>query len=92
MVVYTSTPGHSCIQKAVEILGFGSDHLRRIPVDDEYRMDVAALERQLAADRAAGLVTDTRGSDRSRIHADWISHGQAPDVHGLREKALNRNQ
>ena len=92
MVVYTSTQGHSCIQKAVEILGFGSDHLRRIPVDDEYRMDVAALERQLAADRAAGLVTrytrigsvtDTRGLDQSRTSAD---------VHGLREKALNRNQ
>jgi glutamate/tyrosine decarboxylase-like PLP-dependent enzyme len=55
MVVYTSVQGHSCIQKAVELLGIGSDYLRKIPVDSEYRMDIAALEAQIAADRAAGL-------------------------------------
>ena len=48
MVIYTSTQGHSCIQKAVELLGFGSDYLRKIPVDADYRIDVAALE---SADR-----------------------------------------
>jgi aromatic-L-amino-acid decarboxylase len=55
MTVYTSTQGHSCIQKAVEILGFGSDHLRRVPVDADFRMDVAALAQQIDADRRAGL-------------------------------------
>jgi aromatic-L-amino-acid/L-tryptophan decarboxylase len=55
MIVYTSTQGHGCIQKAIEILGFGSDNLRKIPVDADYRMDVAALKQQIAADRAAGL-------------------------------------
>ena len=55
MVIYTSTQGHSCIQKAVELLGFGSDALRIIPVDADYRMDIAALEAQIAVDRAAGL-------------------------------------
>lgn len=55
MVIYTSAQGHSCIQKAVEMLGFGSDNLRKIPVDADYRMDVAALGVQIQADRAAGL-------------------------------------
>jgi glutamate/tyrosine decarboxylase-like PLP-dependent enzyme len=55
MVIYTSTQGHSCIQKAVELLGFGSDYLRKIPVDADYRMDVTALEAQIADDRSAGL-------------------------------------
>ena len=55
LVVYTSSEGHSCIQKAVELLGLGHTHLRRIPVDAEWRMDVAALERQIGTDRAAGL-------------------------------------
>ncbi len=55
MVIYASTQGHSCIQKAVELLGFGSAYLHKIPVDAEYRMDLAALEAQIAADRAAGL-------------------------------------
>jgi aromatic-L-amino-acid decarboxylase len=55
MIVYCSTQGHSAIQKAVELLGIGSENLRKIPVDADYCMDVAALEAQIAADRAAGL-------------------------------------
>jgi glutamate/tyrosine decarboxylase-like PLP-dependent enzyme len=55
MVVYTSAQGHSCIQKAVEVLGIGHDYLRKIPVDADYRLDVDKLRAQIAADRAAGL-------------------------------------
>jgi aromatic-L-amino-acid decarboxylase len=55
MVIYTSEQGHSSIQKAVELLGIGSDYLRKIPVDDQYRMDVPALRAAIAADQAAGL-------------------------------------
>ena len=55
LVVYTSTEGHSCIQKAIELLGIGEAHLRRIPVTSEWGMDVAALRRQIVEDRAAGL-------------------------------------
>jgi glutamate/tyrosine decarboxylase-like PLP-dependent enzyme len=55
MVVYTSTQGHSCLEKAVELLGIGHDHLRKVAVDAEYRMDVAQLRAAIAADRAAGL-------------------------------------
>lgn len=55
MVIYTSTQGHSCIEKAVQLLGFGSDYLRKIAVDADYRMDVEQLKTQIAVDRAAGL-------------------------------------
>ena len=55
LVVYTSTQGHSCIQKAVELLGIGHANLRRVAVDSDWQMDVAALERQIEADRGAGL-------------------------------------
>jgi glutamate/tyrosine decarboxylase-like PLP-dependent enzyme len=51
LVVYTSSEGHSCIQKAIELLGLGHTNLRRIPVDAEWRMDVAALERQIDGPR-----------------------------------------
>src|SRR4051794_2343933 len=40
LVVYTSSEGHSCIQKAIELLGIGRANLRRIPVDDDWRLDV----------------------------------------------------
>lgn len=55
LIVYTSTQGHGCIQKALEALGFGHQNLHKIPVDADYRMDLAALRTQIAADRAAGL-------------------------------------
>jgi aromatic-L-amino-acid decarboxylase len=55
MVVYTSTQGHSCLEKAVELLGIGHDHLRKIAVDADYQMDVGQLRAAIAADRAAGL-------------------------------------
>jgi glutamate/tyrosine decarboxylase-like PLP-dependent enzyme len=52
---YLSSQGHSCIRKAVELLGFGSESIRTIGVDADYRMDVAALDRALQQDRAAGV-------------------------------------
>ena len=55
MVVYTSAQGHSCIEKAIEALGFGHDYLRKIPVDADFRMDIVQLRAQIEADRAAGL-------------------------------------
>jgi glutamate/tyrosine decarboxylase-like PLP-dependent enzyme len=53
-IVYASSEVHMSIPKAVALLGLGRDNLRRIPVDDAFRIDLAALERQMAADRAAG--------------------------------------
>lgn len=55
MVIYTSTQGHSCIQKAVEILGFGSTYLRKIPVDSDQRMNLESLIDTIRDDREAGL-------------------------------------
>jgi glutamate/tyrosine decarboxylase-like PLP-dependent enzyme len=54
LTVYTSTEVHSCNQKAVELLGLGSQHLRKIPVKEDYTFDLEALKEAIAADRAAG--------------------------------------
>ncbi|MFZ5710164.1 MAG: pyridoxal phosphate-dependent decarboxylase family protein [Pseudomonadota bacterium] len=51
---YGSEQMHSCHQKAMEVLGLGNTALRRIPVDDRLRMDMGALARAVAEDRAAG--------------------------------------
>lgn len=55
MVIYTSTQGHSCIQKAVELLGFGSTYLRKIPVDRDQRINLQALYDAIQDDREAGM-------------------------------------
>jgi glutamate/tyrosine decarboxylase-like PLP-dependent enzyme len=52
--VYGSTETHSWLKKACEFLGLGEGAYRRAPVDDEFRVDVAAMERMIAEDRAAG--------------------------------------
>ena len=54
LTVYASTEVHSCNQKAVELLGIGSRYLRKIPVNEDYSIDVEALKQTIAADRAAG--------------------------------------
>ena len=52
--LYVTADGHSCIQKAAEILGLGAQSLRTVATDARRRMDVGALRTAVAADRAAG--------------------------------------
>ncbi len=55
MTVYCSDEAHSSVQKAVELLGFGSRALRRVPVNDSLEMDTEALINMVRDDRTAGL-------------------------------------
>ncbi len=56
MAVYSSEQGHSSVQKALELLGFGSAQLRLIETDDDLRMRVDRLESAINRDHAAGLL------------------------------------
>lgn len=55
LVVYTSEQAHSSIEKGAIAVGIGQDHVRKIPVDDEYRMRPDALRAAIDLDLAAGL-------------------------------------
>lgn len=52
---YASTEAHSCILKAMRVMGFPDENLRLVPVDAAFRMDAGALEARIQADVAAGL-------------------------------------
>jgi glutamate/tyrosine decarboxylase-like PLP-dependent enzyme len=54
LCIYVSPAGHSCIQKAAEILGLGVQAIHRVAADARDRLDVGALRAAVAADRAAG--------------------------------------
>jgi aromatic-L-amino-acid decarboxylase len=54
MTIYASRETHSSNQRAIEMLGLGSDALRLIPVNDDFQIDITALEAAIAEDKAAG--------------------------------------
>ncbi|MFN3910623.1 pyridoxal phosphate-dependent decarboxylase family protein [Hyphomonas sp.] len=55
LVGYASCEAHACNARAFDILGLGADALRKVPVNDRFEMDTAALRRAIAADLEAGL-------------------------------------
>ncbi len=54
LTVYASDQAHSSFDKAAMTLGFGLEQVRRVPSDDAFRMNPAALAASIAEDRAAG--------------------------------------
>jgi aromatic-L-amino-acid decarboxylase len=64
--VYTSTQGHSSIEKAARLAGIGDENVRLVEVDEAYAMRPAALRAALETDRAEGrtpaLVVATIGT------------------------------
>ena len=54
--IYCSTETHSSIEKAVKIAGFGKENLVKVPVDDQYRMNVAQLKEAIVHDLDKGLM------------------------------------
>ncbi len=55
LTVYASTEAHSSVEKGVKLAGYGTDCLRRIPVDGSFAMLPGALADAIAGDRAAGF-------------------------------------
>jgi glutamate/tyrosine decarboxylase-like PLP-dependent enzyme len=55
-VIYASKLVHMSIPKAAAIAGLGREAVRLLPVDAEFRMDVAALDRAIEEDRREGRV------------------------------------
>ncbi len=54
LIVYTSAQAHSSIEKGAIVLGIGQENVRKIPVDDNFRMNVDALRQAITDDIAAG--------------------------------------
>lgn len=54
-IVYASSEVHGCVDKSIEELGIGSDQLRKIEVNDDYTINLKALEETIEADLANGF-------------------------------------
>ncbi len=54
MTIYASEEIHMSVPRAAQLLGLGTGSLRTIPCDDSLRIDTAALEWAILADRRKG--------------------------------------
>jgi glutamate/tyrosine decarboxylase-like PLP-dependent enzyme len=84
MVLYASQEIHSSIQKAVELLGLGSDAIRYISVNNRFQINLDALQTAILHDRREGLfpfcvvgaagTTNTGAIDDLQALADLCQH------------------
>lgn len=86
MTMYGSKETHSSVQKAVELLGLGSEALRLVPVNAEFQIDIPALEAAISEDQAAGhqpfCIVGTAGT---------VNTGATDDLDGLAEICRREN-
>jgi glutamate/tyrosine decarboxylase-like PLP-dependent enzyme len=55
LVAYVPAEAHSCVRRALELLGLGGRAVRDVPLDAG-RLDAVALRASIAADRASGAL------------------------------------
>jgi glutamate/tyrosine decarboxylase-like PLP-dependent enzyme len=55
LTLYMSDQAHSCVQKAMELLGMGSASIRYVDTDTELRLDPGKLRCKIAEDRSNGF-------------------------------------
>ena len=56
LLIYCSVETHSCIQKAAEIIGLGTDSVRKIGVNEYFEMLTDELEDQIRLDISEGFI------------------------------------
>jgi glutamate/tyrosine decarboxylase-like PLP-dependent enzyme len=54
LVMYCSAETHNSVQKSAEALGLGTNGIRYVATDEDFRIDQKALREAVAADRRAG--------------------------------------
>ncbi|MGI9518139.1 MAG: aminotransferase class I/II-fold pyridoxal phosphate-dependent enzyme, partial [Pirellulaceae bacterium] len=78
--IYASNQTHHCINKAAFMAGFPKPNLRLIDVNDDYTIDLAALQQAIDSDRAAGfqplMVVANAGTTNT---------GAVDDIQGIRK-------
>ena len=55
LVGYTSEQAHACLARAFDMVGLGTEALRKIPTAADFRIDLDRLNAQIQSDRDAGF-------------------------------------
>ncbi len=54
--LYTNEVSHFSMEKSAHLLGLGYNAVRKVPIDDNCRMDIKALEAMITEDKKSGLL------------------------------------
>lgn len=75
---YASSEVHSCVDKSLDELGIGTDHLRKVEVNDDFTINLQALEETIEEDIKNGFtpfcIVGTAGT---------VNTGAIDDLEGL---------
>lgn len=71
LVAYVPAEAHSCVRRALELLGLGSGSMRDVPLDGGL-LDAVALRASIAADRASGAVPAVLVGSAGTVNAGLI--------------------
>lgn len=86
LLLYASTETHGWLQKTAALLGFGSRSLRLLPTDAYGRLDLIALEAQVARDREDGHFPLA-----VIANAGTVNTGAFDDMTGIRDLCSREN-
>lgn len=81
-IVYTSSEVHGCVDKSLEVLGIGSDNLRKVDTLPDFTIDLRALEDQIIEDQKNGLLPFCLIGN-----AGTVNTGAIDDLEGLADLA-----
>lgn len=85
--VMVSAEAHYCVDRSLRIMGFGSEGIIKIPVNEKFRMDTALLEAHLKEATAKGIrviaVVGSAPSTATGIYDDLQTIGEFCRQHKL---------
>jgi len=84
--LYASTQVHSCIHKAVELLGLGSESIKWIGIDEDFRVSLDGLRQAIREDRQQGWHPFCVVANAGSVHT-----GAIDPLDGLAAVALESN-
>jgi aromatic-L-amino-acid decarboxylase len=87
LMVYVSEHTHSSAEKAAITLGFGQENVRRIPIDEQFRMRPELLKQMMETDIAAGkrpcCIVASIGSTSTTAIEDVPAIADIAERHGV---------
>ncbi|MBC3872736.1 pyridoxal phosphate-dependent decarboxylase family protein [Undibacterium flavidum] len=85
--VYCSTETHSSTDKSVSLLGIGTNQLRRVATDTDFKIDLDKLQLQIEQDIAAGFtpfcIVGNAGTVNTGAIDDLTALSQIAKQHGM---------